>query len=261
MPQLEEIIAVLEQLAPLSLAEEWDNVGLLVGDRDASVERIMTCLTVTPTTVDEACRKGANLIVAHHPLPFRPLKTVTSDATAGSLLLKLIEHRVAVYSAHTAFDSAQAGINQHLALGLNLQEIAPLIPSDDEEVGTGRCGLADEPQTLRELAERTKAFLGIDQVRLVGDDGQSCDRVAIACGSGGSFLEVARASQCHALVTGEASFHTCLEAEATGVGLVLAGHFASERFALVSLADYLSEQLAQIQAWASVDEQDPLRRI
>ena len=261
MPQLSQILAVLEQLAPLSLAEEWDNVGLLVGDRQWEAQRVMTCLTVTPETVREAVDQRADLVVSHHPLPFRALQTITSDSTPGRLLLELIANRIAVYSAHTAFDSAQAGINQHLAHGLGLQEILPLSPGegDDADVGAGRYGMASEPQDLRELAERTKDFLGIEAVRIVGTDQQDCARVAIACGSGGSFLEVAAQAGCNALVTGEATFHTCLEAQARGIGLVLAGHFASERFALVSLADYLAEQLANIEAWASRSESDPLR--
>lgn len=263
MPLLRDVVAVLEQLAPLSLAEDWDNVGLLVGASEWPVERVMTCLTLTPETVAEAVAGDADLVVSHHPLPFRPIAAITDASTPGALLLELISHRVAVYSAHTAFDSAQAGINQHFALGLGLQAICPLLPAvdDDGDLGAGRYGLASEPQNLREVAELTKKFLGTETVRVVGDEGQSCERIAIACGSGGSFLEAARQAGCDVLVTGEATFHTCLEAKACEMGLILAGHFASERFALLSLADYLTEQLASIQAWASRDETDPLQTL
>lgn len=260
MPTVGEIAQVLEQLAPLALAEPWDNVGLLVGDADWPADRVMTCLTVTPETVSEAIDGGAQLIVSHHPLPFQPVKTITSQTTVGRLLLKLIRSGIAVYSPHTAFDSASAGINQHLAIGLGLQEIRPLVPAlgGDGDEGAGRCGLVGEPLTHRDLAERTKEFLNIDAVRLVGAEDQNVTRVAIACGSGGSLLEAAIAAECDALVTGEMTFHTCLEAQARGVGVILAGHFASERFALLSLADYLTDQLAGVQVWASRLERDPL---
>ena len=261
MPKLGDIIVVLEQLAPLALAESWDNVGLLVGDRNRVIQTAMTCLTITPESVAEAVDRGAELIVTHHPLPFRPVQTITSDTAAGKLLLELIGAGIAVYSAHTAYDSAHAGINQHLAHGLGLQEIEPLVPADDGEVGSGRFGLSDQPQDLRELAYRTKTFLNIDAVRVTGDDEHPCTRVAIACGSGGSFLAAAHEAGCDAMVTGEASFHSCLEAKALGIGLILAGHFASERFALVSLADYLSEQIAGLSVWASGAENDPLRTV
>jgi dinuclear metal center YbgI/SA1388 family protein len=263
MPTVADVSAVLEQLAPLTLAESWDNVGLLVGDLQWPAARVMTCLTVTPDTVSEAIGEGANLIVSHHPLPFQPLKSITADTTAGRLLLQLIKHSIAVYSSHTAFDSASAGVNQHLAIGLGLQEIVPLtaVPGADPDEGAGRHGLIGEPLTRRELAERTKQFLNTAHVRLVGPEDESVVRVAIACGSGGTFLESALAAECDMLVTGEASFHTCLEAEAQGLGLILAGHFASERFALVSLADYLTDQLPDAVVWASRSERDPLKLV
>jgi dinuclear metal center YbgI/SA1388 family protein len=261
MPTVGEVARVLEQLAPLALAEDWDNVGLLVGEAQWPAERVMTCLTVTADTVSEAIDQQAQLIVTHHPLPFRPVKTITSSTTAGRLLLQLIRHSIAVYSPHTAFDSASAGINQHLAIGLGLQEIMPLLPAatGDPEEGSGRYGLVGEPLTRRELAERTKQFLNVSSVRMAGRNDESVSRVAIACGSGGSFLDAAVAAECDVLVTGETTFHTCLEADARGLGLILAGHYASERFALLSLADYLTDQLPGVAVWGSRSERDPLR--
>lgn len=261
MPTIGEIAQSLEQFAPLALAEDWDNVGLLVGDRNWPAERIMTCLTVTPTTLAEAIQQGAQLIVTHHPLPFRPVKSITADSPTGQLLLQLLAAKIGVYSPHTAFDSAATGINQHLAIGLNLQQIEPLTPAvrvEDAEVGSGRMGFAGGEATLVEMAGRLKSFLDADGIRVVGQEQQMVTRVAIACGSGGSFLDLAVEKGCDCLVTGETNFHTCLAAEAQGVGLLLAGHFASERFALLSLADYLNEQLSGIEVWPSRTERDPL---
>jgi dinuclear metal center YbgI/SA1388 family protein len=263
MTTIGAVAECLEQFAPSALAEEWDNVGLLVGDRHWPVERVMTCLTITPNTVAEALEGRANLIVTHHPLPFHALKTITADTTVGQLLLKLITAKIAVYSPHTAFDSARAGINQHLAIGLGLQEIAPLVPSNTAEldVGVGRCGTLGEHFTLQDLIERVKNFLGISRLQVVGNEDQSVARVAIVCGSGGSYLPLAIESGCDCLITGETNYHTCLEAAAKGVALVLPGHFASERFALLSLADYLSDLLAGVTVWASRTEHDPVRRV
>lgn len=263
-PTIGEIVERLEEFAPPALAEDWDNVGLLVGDPSWPATRILTCLTVTPATVAEAIEERAELIVAHHPLPFHPLKTITPATTAGRLLLELVGARIGVYSPHTAFDSAQAGINQHLAIGLGLQEIEPLAPvasSTEADVGAGRMGSIPEGLSLLELAQRVKSFLGVDAVRIVGGDDQPVHQVAIACGSGGSLLETAIERGCDGFVTGEIGFHGCLEAEARGVGLVLPGHFASERFALLSLADYLRDQLFGIEVWASRKERDPLRSV
>src|SRR5208283_5612953 len=131
MPAIEALHAFVDQFAPLRMAESWDNVGLLVGDRQTEVRRLMTCLTITPVTVDEAIDGHADLIVTHHPLPFSAIKRLTSDTIAGCMLLKLIAAGVAIYSAHTAFDSAAEGINQRLADGLGLTDIAALVPHQD----------------------------------------------------------------------------------------------------------------------------------
>ena len=264
MPTVGDIVTTLESLAPPHLAEDWDNVGLLVGSPDWPATRVLTCLTITPATVAEAIEQRVELIVAHHPLPFHSLKTITTATTAGKILLKLIAAKIGVYSPHTAFDSAQAGINQHLAIGLDLQQIEPLLPAVDAaeaDIGTGRMGSVGGQSSLLEIVERVKSFLGIETVRVVGSDDQTVSTVAIACGSGGSLLAKAVERGCDCLVTGEITFHGCLEAEARGVGLVLPGHFASERFAVLSLAEYLGEQHSGVEVWASRSESDPLRSV
>ena len=265
MHTVASIAALLDAYAPSSLAEEWDNVGLLVGDRDRSVGKVMTCLTITPSSAAEAIEQQANLIVAHHPLPFQPIRRLTTDSTTGRMLLELTAHRIAVYSPHTALDSAAEGINQSWAEGLKLTDIRPLVANDlvtgddDETLGSGRWGLVKAPGTLADIIARVKSFLAIDQVRVVGRDDQAVARVAVGCGSGGPLLDAASRLGCDCFVTGEANFHTCLEAESIGIGLILVGHFASERFALDRLARYLTAELDGVDVWASQAERDPLR--
>lgn len=260
MTTVQQVCQFLEAFAPPRLAEEWDNVGLLVGDRDRTVARMMTCLTITPEVVEEAISQQAQLIVTHHPLPFRPLKRITSESVAGGMLLRLIEHRVAVYSPHTCFDSAQQGINQHLANGfgiVNAQPIAP-IADDPDQLGAGRCGSLAQPTSLGQFAELVKSFLRLDGLHVVGASQHKIARVAVACGSAGQFLEPALRADCDCLVTGETSFHTCLEAKANGAAMVLTGHYASERFALDWLAKQLNKEFADTTSWASTQESDPL---
>jgi putative NIF3 family GTP cyclohydrolase 1 type 2 len=136
MPRLQIIREFLDAFAPAVLAEDWDNTGLLAGDPAAEVARVMTCLTITPRSAHEAVTKGADLVVSHHPLPFRPLQRLVTDTTAGRLLWQLMTHRVAIYSPHTAFDSTCDGINQRLAEGLALVDIVPRVPVPD---GSGAC--------------------------------------------------------------------------------------------------------------------------
>jgi dinuclear metal center YbgI/SA1388 family protein len=262
MPLLSELCRFLDAFAPPVLCEEWDNVGLLVGDPKQQVERVMTCLTITPASCAEAVSQKADLIVTHHPLPFQPLRRLTTETTPGRLLLTLIEAGIAVYSPHTAFDSAAAGINQQLAEGLGLTEIKPLVPSPTDlagNLGSGRCGKFASPLRLSEVASRLKSFLKISGLHAVGPTDALIATAAVACGSGGSFLEHSIRQDVDLLVTGEASFHTCLEAEARGVHLLLAGHFASERFAVEKLADVLASEFPKLKVWASEQEADPLR--
>lgn len=261
MTTIADIAAFLESFAPKRLAADWDNVGLLAGDPVQPVTRVMTCLTITPASAAEAIRERAELIVTHHPLPFHPVKRLTTEQTPSRLLWQLARAGVAIYSPHTAFDSALAGINQQLAEGIGLTQIQPLVPVKDdlEGLGSGRIGELADPTTLANLAKQLSLFLKITGVQVVGVDGAKLERVAVACGSAGSFLGAAAKSGCHALVTGETTFHTCLEAEALGMALLLPGHFASERFACEQLAEVLREPFPSLQIWASKEEKDPLR--
>jgi dinuclear metal center YbgI/SA1388 family protein len=273
MVMLAEICDFLEAFAPAALAAEWDNVGLLVGDRAQKAERIMTCLTITPAAAAEAIREQADLIVTHHPLPFKPLKRLTADQPSGRILLDLIRAGIAIHSPHTAFDSAAAGINRQLAEGLGLVGVMPLEEARSQEsgvrsqgaaagqagvVGNGRFGDLLSIVSLGQLAAKLKQFLKIGGLHVVGELGMPISRVAIACGSAGEFLEVAIKRSCQVLVTGETRLHTCYEAESRGVALLLAGHYASERFGVERLAEVIAQQFSAVKVWASNDETDPL---
>ncbi len=278
----------LERFAPLALAESWDNVGLLVGDPEARVERVMVCLTVTPETVAEAVRRRADLVVSHHPLPFKPLPRVTTETTPGRLVWQLARAGASLYSPHTAFDSARDGINQFLAERLGLVNIETLVPGSASVLkavepvgelasaareatrgpaGTGRRGLLAEPTTLASFARRVAERLApqgqavLAGVQRVGDPGRTVRMVGIACGSAGSLLPAAHVAGCDVLLTGEATYHTSLEARALGMGLVLAGHHATERPGVERLAESLGADWPTLEVWASEDERDPVESV
>lgn len=247
----------LAEFAPPRLAAEWDNVGLLVGDASREVTRVLTCLTVTTESVAEAIREGAQLIVTHHPFPFSATKRITSETHPGRLLLSLIEARIAVLSPHTAFDSARFGINRRLAERLGLEQVRPLVEDGlDPALGTGRQGTF--AGTLGELAARACAELGVQAVQLVGDPARPLECVAVGCGSAGELLSAARDAECDCFVTGEARFHTALEAQAAGMTMLLLGHYASERFAVEELAQQITDTYPELQCWPSRDEADPI---
>jgi dinuclear metal center YbgI/SA1388 family protein len=124
------VVQFLNRLAPPATAAEWDNVGLLLGDADAEVRGVMTCLTVTPESAAESVEAGAQLIVSHHPVLFRAVKRLTTATAEGRMLLSLARAGVAVYSPHTAFDNCRGGINDLVARRLGLTEVGSLRRQD-----------------------------------------------------------------------------------------------------------------------------------
>src|SRR5262245_45172717 len=133
MPTVADVMAHLEAFAPTATAAEWDNVGLILGERAAVVKRIMTCLTVTPEIVQEAVSTKTDLIVTHHPMLFRPVQKLTDANAEGRMVLALLKARIAVYSPHTAFDNCPGGINDMLAQKLGLQDVKPLRPFESKQ--------------------------------------------------------------------------------------------------------------------------------
>ncbi len=257
--KIQHVCAYLEEFAPLRLAEDWDNVGLLLGDRERSVSRIMTCLTVTPESVAEAIDSQVDLIVTHHPLPFRAVQKITTDAASTRLILQLAQAGISIYSPHTAFDSTIEGINDQLAQSLNLNRIGPLKQSLDlPGAGPGRYGETGPFADLQSICDRMKSVLQVEKVQASEQENRAIKRLALACGSGGSFLATAAFRGCDALLTGEATFHSILEARALGIALILVGHFASERFAMERLAERMAGEFSDCDVWASRHERSPL---
>ena len=170
MPNIQLVCQFLDQFAPRRLAEDWDNVGLLVGDPSRELQRVMTCLTVTPESAAEAVERNVDLIVSHHPLPFRPLKRITTDSVPSKMLWDLIRAGVSIYSPHTGFDSASEGINQSLAQRFQLSAIRPIepIPDDPDGLGAGRIGELAASVTLEEFCQRVKDSFGLSVLQISG---------------------------------------------------------------------------------------------
>jgi dinuclear metal center YbgI/SA1388 family protein len=257
---ISDVFAFLRELAPLELAESWDNVGHLWGDAQIAVSRVMTCLTLSPDLAEEAIRGRAELIVVHHPILFRPVQRLTQETPEGRMLLALARQGVTVYCAHTAYDNAPEGINHQLADRLGLEAVGPLrFPnSADQHPGIGRMGRLPQARSLAELLAEVERQLGVAELQFVGPQDTRVERVAIACGSGGEFIEDALQQGCQVLLTGEARFHSCVEARERGLGLILLGHFASEQPAMQRLADQIRQRFPTLEVWSSRVECDPL---
>jgi len=259
MPTIARVTAALESIAPLSLAAEWDAVGLLVGPRRPDISRVMTCLSLTAETAAEAVRERADLVVTHHPLPFRPVSRITDESPVGRVLLDLAGAGIGVWSSHTAWDSAAGGINDQLAALLGLERVAPLEPSPLHPLaGLGRAGTAPAGWSVGRLARHAVDRLAAGGVQVSGDAARPAGRVGIICGSGGDAVARVIAAGCETFLTGEIRLHHAIEARAAGLAVIAVGHHASERFSLDVLARRLAEEVAGLTCWASRDETDPL---
>lgn len=255
--QLKTLIEHLERIAPLRLAADWDNVGLLVGRPEAEVERVMTALDVTRPVLQQAIELRIDVLITHHPAIFRPLKRLIEPAS--DLLLTAIEHRIAIYSPHTAWDDCDGGINDQLASILSLEHVAPFRQArQGGPLTSGRIGTLAEPLTLRQMQTILSGRIDCVRWRANAPLETFVGRVAILCGSGGSVIDEAVAAGCDCLLTGEATYHQALQAKSAGVVLAMIGHFASERFGMVALAQRLASELPDLSV-APAAESDIIR--
>lgn len=222
---IQDVYNYLDSRAPFATCEEWDNVGLLVGDPRQTVSGILVTLDVTDGAIDAAVAAGANLIVSHHPVIFSALKTLGGD----SIPYRLAAAGIAVISAHTNLDRADGGVNDTLAALLGLEDIHP---SAD---GLCRIGTLSQETTPAAFA-KTVADVLSTAVRLNG--GCTIRTVAVCGGSGGDFID-ALTPYADAFVTGEVRHHEWLAAR--GIAVIEAGHYATEVPVVDTLCRWLTE--------------------
>ncbi|MFM1903320.1 MAG: hypothetical protein RLZZ440_1220 [Planctomycetota bacterium] len=259
MPGLPEVIAALETIAPLRLAADWDAVGLLAAPRGPGISRILTCLTLTLEVAAEAVRERVDLVVTHHPLPFRPVARLTPDTGTGRVLLELVGHGIGIWSSHTAWDSAVGGINDQLAALLGLADAAPIEPDAVEpRAGFGRRGSAGPTATVAAVAEKLAAALAAPAVQLVGDADRVAGQVGIVCGSGGDLVGQVAEAGCTTLVTGELKLHDAIAARAAGLAVIAVGHHVSEHFAMAALGRRLAAAVPGLTAVPAAADRDPI---
>jgi len=250
-PTVADVVSVLEELYDPAWAEEWDAVGLVCGDPQAEVRRVLFAVDPVEVVVDEAIGRAADLVVAHHPLFLRPVHGVAATTPKGRVLHRLLTHGVALHVAHTNADRAAPGVSDALAGALGLTPTRPLAPMagcpDDAVLGVGRiCELA-EPESLGSFVERARRGLPATPagIRVAGDSDREIRTVALCGGAGDSLLEAARAAGADVFLTADLRHHPAGEAlEHAGPALVDVAHWASEWPWLADAARRLTGALA-----------------
>lgn len=240
MVKVQDIYNYIDAKAPFSTQMDFDNAGLLVGDQNAEVKRVMVALDATLPVVREAARKRCQLLVTHHPLIFHPLKAVTPNDPTQATVAELIRRNMALICAHTNLDAAPGGVNDVLMDRLGVKATGIL---DEFGVGAngpygmGRVGELLKPMEPKAFAAMVKKALGTRAVRaMLGT--RPIKKVAVCGGAGGDMVELAASLGMDAYVTADVKHHEFLAAQALGVTLLDAGHYATENPVTPVLADW-----------------------
>ncbi len=231
--QLNEIIHSLEQLAPPHLREEWDNVGLMIGHPEWEIKKCYVALDITDAVIDCAVFNRCDLIVTHHPFLMNGLKSINLAEEKGRQIARLLEHKIAVYSMHTNFDSCVGGVNDTLC------ELLGLTDYDTDEPFIYRKGVFPEAMDLRDFISLVKDRLQVMYVNYTGELNHPVKTVAVLGGGGGSFVK--EMADCDVYLTGEAKYHEFQQAQSMGLCMVTAGHFETEIPSLDKLRAHLQE--------------------
>lgn len=209
---------------PENLREEWDNDGIMCcPDGSAEVMRVLLTLDVTEDMVDYAIESGFDLIVSHHPLIFKPLCSIDEENHIARKLIKLLNNGISVFSFHTRADKVAGGVNDILAETLKLSQVTPF-----GEGELGRIGFIDEPMEIQDFAYRIKQLTGTDVVKYV-DGYLDVNRVAVVGGDGKSYIKAAIAEGADTLVSGRLGYNVMEEAPEMGINLIEAGHYFTEQ--------------------------------
>lgn len=242
MTKVSDIVQAMNRFAPVELAESWDNVGLLVGNSNRDVSKIIVMLDLDENGLKEALDVGADMIVTHHPFIMSGLKAVTDP-----VILDLIENKISVCSMHTNLDCADSGVNQVLAETLGLEEIEPVMFGDFIARGgiVGKCGLGV-------FMAQVKRALNINSLRYVGDKETPVEKVCVVGGSGGDFIEEASNQGFDTMVTADVKYHQAQLAEKFGISVIDAGHFETENPVIYKVARYLREVFEDVDVITSL---------
>jgi len=261
--KIREIIGALEQFAPLSLQDSYDNAGLQIGlTEDADVSGALLCLDVTEDVIEEAVQRGCNLIVSHHPLLFHAPKQITGADYVQRCIIKAIQRGVWIYSAHTNLDNAPHGVSYRMAEKMGLHDVKPLQPIEAKmdgnlQPGAGIIGRLSEPMEREDFIALVKECFEVGSVRYNSWTGEQIQIVAL-CGGAGAFL-IPKAVEAGAdvFITGEIGYHRFFGFEHT-IQLMEIGHFESEQYTLEILREIISKVAPELPILNTEIETNPI---
>ncbi len=246
--QVKDIIEVLEREIPSRYAVEWDNVGLLVGDRQQEVTRVLIALDATDEVIAHAAECGAQMILTHHPLLFRPPKQVVEQDFLGRRIRALIKHEISCFAMHTNFDIVKMADANAEQLALQKPEVLEAVGEDEAgSYGFGRVGELKEEMTLENFARKVGKVMCLPAVRVYGDPLSVIRRAAVSSGAGKSSIPDAIACGADVIVTGDVDYHAGTDAVMQGISVIDAGHYGTEFVFISKMKEIVEKKLPEIE--------------
>ncbi len=237
------ILNTIDQIAPFSTADDWDNSGLLVGDPNKVVKKVLLSLDVTNDVVTEATKGGYDLIISHHPLIFKGIKKIVSTASPSNNIIKLIKSDISIISAHTNLDlSFEYGINRFLADQYEVEELFKL----NDEQGYGIIGTFKTSMPSDVFIEKTKSIFNIQNVKCANFKAKPLKKIAVCSGASSDFISDAIRLNVDAYITSDIKYHEAQVVLGTDVALIDVGHFESEFVYLKFLSQLLAKHIENV---------------
>lgn len=249
-----DIANFMEEIAPLALAEDWDNCGFIVGDKQREVNMIMTCLEISSLSLNEAIEKKVDMIVSHHPLFIDPIYKIDTLNPAGRFIKQLIKNNITLYSAHTNLDICNGGVNDVLAKIIGLKSIKGLNECGKEY--SGRYGELEKEMLFNDYIIKIKNSLKVDKVRVCGKIPDKIKTVAVFSGSFDGDISGLIKSKADVLVVGEIKHHDANEIVEQGKCVIAAGHFATERIISFELSKIIAGKFPSITVFPCISEEN-----
>ena len=252
-----DVIKEMESLAPSYLKEDFDNVGLMVGDRNKSVNKVLLALDCTLKVIEEAKREKVDLIITHHPLIFRKPSNITTDTLQGKKIIELIKNDISLYSSHTNLDSSENGLNNTIVSILGFKDSAILEKNKSvNSAGLGRIVNLDREIKLESLIAQVKTKLNISNLRVVKGNNK-VSKIAIINGSGQDFIAKAVKLGVDTVITGDTTYHFASDYKEMGINILDVGHFSSEQIVFFNVMKQIESKFKDIVFIESKVEEDP----
>lgn len=259
MAKVMEISKEIEEFAPKFLKEDYDNVGLMVGDSKKEIKRVLLSLDCTNEVIKEAINLNCDLIINHHPLLFKRPSSIIKGDLIGDKIITLIKEDIALYSCHTNLDSAKNGINETIVnmLGFNSSKIIEMSGAQNyKDGGIGRIVKLEKEMLFSELIDIVKEKLNIKNMRIVRGN-EKVNVLAIINGSGQDFFYKAKSLGADCIITGDTTYHFASDFKEMGVSIIDAGHFSTEYIVFLKTLEFLKEKFKDVEFIASKKSKDP----